>query len=833
MLLTGSFLFLSRPFEIIHFAKLLEQFHFSSNEQITENRLSRAYRYIKYPDNPEMRRLGPVKQKWANSLLERARTDLGVEFKTDVDLGTGKSGVLERIDFVDPVKASQNIDFDDLDRRGFNVQYDSRGRPVSLDLRNPAFWDFKTGGAIKSITHSLGYKKIGVSLTSRVLKTRYGADFKPYGKIQRRESESLRAWLDRVRRQTRNSIRSGEFPSKARQGGTDSDELTEQEKRERERISESVDEFDKIADPDVDKTKSNIKAASAAFGVGALCVLHAATDRAEELEYANKQLPMMRIASRIISGGNQLMAGNDVELAEIGDDIERFYDEGNEAEGVRPSSWTDATSIQYELGEEPKGTDIPDSARFGGEKKLADKLTAGSGIPGLSTFCGVLSSQLAQIAFFIVSPLEEAFEALVLDRIFAFGIDALANIIAGEPVRILASGAELGNLANHGARLSANDQAFTLGGQQLSKEEETEITNLTNKYIHQDYANTGLVYRLFSLDNPDSPAFRFFSSISRPREVAGGLANFNFGPIARKILSPFGVNLVGAAEKYSYDYGFPMVGFSASQLDDPKVSNPFANAEMVEPYVAPWKDESGNEQPGLNKTYGKCFGLTVNLDGSFNFNKSVRFDSKSQHYENHSPDSACTSRRIARPTTPIGPDELTRFRFFILDLMSQTAIACYEGDAKACLNLGLTEEEAADTGVGVVTGDTQQLASDILKSPSVAFWTNNGVNTLDVVVALSEGKPAYTTCSNAPNKTTGVNPNILKFIYEAAQQTNVMVNALTDKCHTDGSKHYSGEAVDLDINNSGPLSVLSPIAKKYGGSKNSETTHHHFDFSKN
>jgi hypothetical protein len=58
-----------------------------------------------------------------------------------------------------------------------------------------------------------------------------------------------------------------------------------------------------------------------------------------------------------------------------------------------------------------------------------------------------------------------------------------------------------------------------------------------------------------------------------------------------------------------------------------------------------------------------------------------------------------------------------------------------------------------------------------------------------------------------------------------------MVNALTDKDHSSGSPHYKGEAVDLDLN-SGPLSVLEPIAKKYGGAKNWETDHHHFDFPK-
>lgn len=131
------------------------------------------------------------------------------------------------------------------------------------------------------------------------------------------------------------------------------------------------------------------------------------------------------------------------------------------------------------------------------------------------------------------------------------------------------------------------------------------------------------------------------------------------------------------------------------------------------------------------------------------------------------------------------------------------------------------------------TGDVKALAIQMLANNNITYWTNNGVNTRDLVVALSQGKPAYTTCANAPKRTTPIiNPNILKFILEAAGQTHVMVNAITDKCHSSStSNHYTGEAVDLDLT-SGPLSILNPIAAKYGGVKNSETSHYHYDFLK-
>lgn len=126
----------------------------------------------------------------------------------------------------------------------------------------------------------------------------------------------------------------------------------------------------------------------------------------------------------------------------------------------------------------------------------------------------------------------------------------------------------------------------------------------------------------------------------------------------------------------------------------------------------------------------------------------------------------------------------------------------------------------------------QSLATQMLNNQNISYWTNNGVNTRDVVVAMSQGKKAYTTASNATNKEADLNPNILKFILEVAQKDKIMVNALTDKTHSNGSNHYKGLAVDIDNNgsNSPPTSVLDPIAAKYGGTRNSETTHWHYDF---
>jgi len=152
---------------------------------------------------------------------------------------------------------------------------------------------------------------------------------------------------------------------------------------------------------------------------------------------------------------------------------------------------------------------------------------------------------------------------------------------------------------------------------------------------------------------------------------------------------------------------------------------------------------------------------------------------------------------------------------------------------------------------GNVSGSTVELAKQILSNKNVTFWTTapseadpnwservpkggntESINTKDIVRNLSLGKQAYTTAANASNKYADINPNILKFIIDAAEKGKVQVNALTDRSHSDGSNHYKGEAIDLDLNTTVPVNELVEIAKKYDGSKNDETTHHHFDFTK-
>lgn len=144
----------------------------------------------------------------------------------------------------------------------------------------------------------------------------------------------------------------------------------------------------------------------------------------------------------------------------------------------------------------------------------------------------------------------------------------------------------------------------------------------------------------------------------------------------------------------------------------------------------------------------------------------------------------------------------------------------------------------SSTNTGTVSGDVQQLAKQILGNPNITYPLDavspNG-STKAVLQALANGQKAPVTCSNAGRSTSDINSNILKFLVELGSQTQIGVNALTDKCHKDGSPHYRGQSVDFECKAvKFDIARADPIATKYGGGRNSETCegdeHWHYDF---
>lgn len=366
------------------------------------------------------------------------------------------------------------------------------------------------------------------------------------------------------------------------------------------------------------------------------------------------------------------------------------------------------------------------------------------------------------------------------------------------------TGSALISAIDVGGDVTGNDFAQSVGGEPVSG----VVLEQINRRIAQDKLaedrSKGLFYQLISAENPRSATNRFIALM--PSGSSGVITSGAHSMMAT-ITSPintmgmffnriFAISTSPAYAAVTVDpYGIQQYGFTDEQL----------NRDI---------DEAGL-QAAANWAIASRDPAVKRADNSINISLMLPTD--------------CD----LGSATPVVPNLC---KLDLVTLQSLKSLYTTEDDG----GIGGTGTAVVTPPVGgaggggggvAPSGDVKALAIQMLANKNITYWTNNGVNTRDVVVALSEGKPAYTTCANAPKRTTPqLNPNILKFILEAAGQTNVNVNALTDKCHDSStSNHYSGEAVDLDLK-SGPLSILNPIAAKYGGSKNNETDHHHYDF---
>jgi hypothetical protein len=174
--------------------------------------------------------------------------------------------------------------------------------------------------------------------------------------------------------------------------------------------------------------------------------------------------------------------------------------------------------------------------------------------------------------------------------------------------------------------------------------------------------------------------------------------------------------------------------------------------------------------------------------------------------------------------------------------------ACFNGDDTSCSNDGFggSSSSTADVSSGssaspTPSGTLQQLAKQVLANGNVVYPLDavspNG-STKAVLQTVAAGKAAPVTCTDGTAQgvtSADLNPYILQMILELAQTGKVGVNALTDKCHTTGSNHYKGLAVDFECQ--GVLfdvAKADAIAAKFGGARNSETcsgnSHWHYDF---
>ena len=349
------------------------------------------------------------------------------------------------------------------------------------------------------------------------------------------------------------------------------------------------------------------------------------------------------------------------------------------------------------MGEKQTGPDIPNSAKPGQDKpdffKVIDAVVGA--IPAGAKFCSAVTST---IGGYLVSGLGALlgatgpvsfFASLVVDIVGGYAlqpfISDIIKWIAGQQVPTDVAGATLGNFANYGARLAANDVSTTHGGIAVGTLAANNLKIESYNQIATEFKHKPLFYKLFNRSDPDSTISKIMPNqgfSANQHSIANTLTSFP--SVLKKTAALFGTvaHPRVLAATTAYDYGFPEYGYTLGEIDNPTYDDPYTNAAIV-------------EQPGrlatLNDKYGKdCFGLTID---PLTFAITTSAQMTQDRYVNQSNTPAIATKCNDRSNT-----ELTQYRFYIADLTAAKAIACYESiDEDACTELGFGTQPVTAT----------------------------------------------------------------------------------------------------------------------------------------
>lgn len=670
----GIFSIIQGPLGIIHAGQLLQQFHFSSDEEFMDSRAGKTIRWLRTRGSEQRRNFGVT----GNALADRYEAKLrnaGMEPRYNT------SGRIDAITF-DENNPKARAALAEMQANGIEPEDLGDGK-YRVDLETGLGSTRPRRRFLKSVVGGIGLNKVSSAVSKRVLTTRGGVDWHPLKNAARDLDEGLSEYWKRVR-EDRNQRRA--------QGDIDKSNFDGRETEGEDGETRADPENDRLAGESndlLDGSRADVRGkvrGALTGGVGfataatLICTVKQIGDAIPETKQATVILPLMRTGIEIVAMGNQVMTGQDVNLDELGATVTQFYDESAEPDA---QSFFSAMSIQAELGQEQTGVDMPGAAKPTTDKPAIfhtiDNII--SSIPGGGTVCDAVTSTvggwLVDITDWATSggPVRgvvAAIQDLAVGAAAGSFVDDLVGWLVGEPIVLDASGALLGNYANYGALLAANESAISHGGAALGQAQVTQLDQEREQRQLAQMQQKGWVDRYL---NPyETQSLVAVAFLENPGINTNGSAVHALGSPFTALSSSFSsfsrlfVPEINAAN--TYDYGFPEFGFSVEEMDSERYENPFENADRVEPNLEE-----------LNEKYGECFGTTIDpntLKIQTNIDEGIRYDEIDKD--------KC---RVDQNDSQSEINELNDYRFYLADQFTIKSLLCYEGlDDSACAEVG-------------------------------------------------------------------------------------------------------------------------------------------------
>lgn len=682
----GVFTVVSGPLQFIHLAQLMQKFHFSNQEDASDNRTSKLARYIRHRNAPQNTRLGVFANAFADRIEGRMRAS-GIESSY-----TSRLGYLDGYN-IDPNNIPEQSRIGDLEgqppdrvaaqvaeRYGIDPSRVTVAAGGRVDIDSSGLGYRQSRQLMKGVLQDAGYSKIGAAMRSRIMGARAGIDWHPIKRVDKKVLTTVEARFQKWRQDRQDRIDNGDTTrtTSVAQEDLDGDGVATPDP-DASAVEAAIDETASLGQGAADDIASGAPGAAddlnahvgsrlnglrAAGGIsaaiGILCTIKAVADNVDNVKHANVILPLMRMGMEAITVGNQVMTGQDVDLEQLGFYVKQLNSE-------ETGSWASARSIQAENGEEQTGADLRDEAEIETGKNVVSQFIGG--IPGLDPVCRATGSVIGQVVTFTIDLAGGPVTAIVGTGVgLAFGpalIDGLTRWIAGHPIDINVAGADYGNYINYGARLASNDSAAAGGGRALSGTESIALRDMRLEDEANEVRYASMYDRLFNPVNAYSLASKFIdkqpsdanSTFARLPSLVGSFGSIFSG--LGKTLTPS----VAAATNYSY--GFPEFGFSEEELSSGNVNNPYENGSEV--LVILSDDTKYTRYSDLTK---KCFGINITKQGGVTSEGSV--PKMSDMPED------CKSTDT----------EWLQIRMYIFDTQLADSSMCYEGDETSCANVG-------------------------------------------------------------------------------------------------------------------------------------------------
>lgn len=729
------FTFFSGPLQFIHFAQILQKSHLTRTVNFGNDRTSKVLLYSLASTGVQYSRLGIVGNIAANAWEKRLIRDTGLR-----PLYDERTRRLSAFEIVDEDKALKKL-LGISEKGGRNARKVESAMGKGAEIRTAGeasegrqkFVDkhgnmpkasqlvidiskVKTGERrkfSKSINKSTDVNNIASTVGSRLLAKRGGVDFHPLKTPKRyvvdKGFNKWQARKDAAKRDREGVKISDGLPIDRSTDADGNPNQSAEDIKASEGANGALEEARKIAEDAPDPKSGGqtlkslrmgiAKAAGPTVVVGILCTAKSFGNDIESFKFANNYMPMLRMGMRIITMGNAVMLGQNVNLDELGAFNDALYDEETK------TSWTQARSIRAELKQPLTEYDIPEEAQL---KNISDKpwlfdkldntpvfseslglacaaIDKVGGLPIIRNVLGAASKMTNAVANGALGAVGTSIEELTQKAL---------GVASGQSVNLLAEGAEMGGLANMGAFLAGNDNAISMGGAPMSSSSLAALRTQEKIDETQEIESQSIAKRLFDPYSPNSVVGKVIdSSPTSNSQIASIFTNpFRiFGNIP-KIFN----NITPSAQAVEpYDYGVPAYGFTLEEQQDERFENPYENAVIVESKL----DE-------LNEKYGKCFSMKILTDGD---RIRIESDASSTNVFKVSKEDDCKSTS----------EDMLRYRFYLADSVTAASLACYEGDDSYCSQLGFgssgSSESSATTSTQLTSLNGHPLSADQTK----------------------------------------------------------------------------------------------------------------------